>query len=226
MFDYQGDVSVVISVPEGERIAKKTFNSSLGILGGISIIGTTGIVEPMSEKAVVDTFKAELSLLYEAGHRDVVLTIGNYGERFAREMLGLPLESHVKCSNFIGETLSAAAEKGFLKARLIGHIGKLIKLGIGITNTHSSHGDGRMETLITCALEAGASLFLLNKIRESVSTDAALIYLRKAELMDSTMLILKNRVEDTLVRHVAGKLSVSLVCFEGMGSEMKELFRI
>ena len=183
LYGYSGGLSVVISIPGGEELAGRTFNSRLGIEGGLSILGTTGIVEPMSEAAIAETFRAELSLLYEAGYRDAVLTIGNYGEAFARGILRLPLASHVKCSNFIGETLSAAAEIGFSHVLLIGHIGKLIKLGIGITNTHSSHGDGRMETLITCALEAGASLALLHQIRDCVNTDAALECLREAGLM-------------------------------------------
>ncbi len=225
-FGYGGGLSVVISIPGGEALAERTFNAKMGIVGGLSVLGTTGIVEPMSEAAVADTIRAELSLLYEAGHRDVTLTIGNYGEKFARDILGLPLASHVKCANFIGETLAAAAEKGFQQATLIGHVGKLVKLGIGITNTHSSRGDGRMETLIACALEAGASLDTLHKIRECVSTDAALDCLQAAEVLEKTMLLLRERIRDTLRRHVAGNLRVSGVCFRGVGETMTEVFRI
>ena len=225
-YGYTGGLLVVISIPGGEELAKRTFNPRMGIKDGLSILGTTGIVEPMSEAAVAETFRAELSLLYEAGHRDVVLTIGNYGELFARETLRLPLESHVKCSNFIGETLAAAAEKSFTSALLIGHIGKLVKLGIGITNTHSNHGDGRIETLIACALEAGASLALLRHIQDQVSTDAALDCLREAGLLEKTMLPLRNRIKDTLQRHVAGNLDIKVVCFCKMGEKMEEIFSI
>lgn len=223
---YKGGLSVIISIPGGEELAKRTFNPRMGIEGGLSILGTTGIVEPMSEAAIVETIRAELSLLYEAGHRDVLLTIGNYGEAFVRDVLALSLESHVKCSNFIGETLSAAAEKGFIRALLVGHIGKLVKLGIGITNTHSSHGDGRMETLITCALEAGAPLALLHQIRDCVSTDAALECLRESGLLGGTISLLSDRIKDTLRRQVAGNLKVELICFCKMGEEMEELFSI
>ena len=223
---YTGGLSVVISIPGGEEIAKRTFNPRMGIEGGLSVLGTTGIVEPMSEAAAADTLRAELSLLYEAGHRDLVLTIGNYGELFARDTLKLNMESHVKCANFIGETLSAAAEKGFTHALLIGHIGKLVKLGIGITNTHSSHGDGRMETLIACALDAGASLTLLHQIRNQVSTDAALACLREAGLMEKTLQPLRDRILDTLQRRVAANLSVHVVCFCGTGEKMEEIFSI
>jgi cobalt-precorrin-5B (C1)-methyltransferase len=223
---YDGGLVVEISVPGGGELAKKTFNPRIGIVGGLSILGTTGIVEPMSEVAIVETIRAELSLLYEAGNRDVTLTIGNYGEAFARENLKLDLKSHVKCGNFIGETLSAAAEKGYQKATLIGHIGKLVKLGIGITNTHSSHGDGRIETLVALALEAGAGLETLRKIHECVSTDAALDCLDKADLLNETIRLLQIKIKDTLNRHIGEQLGIKVICFRGMGGSMAEVFRI
>lgn len=223
---YEGGLKVEISIPGGEALAKRTFNPRLGIEGGLSILGTTGIVEPMSQNAIVETNRIELSILREAGHTEVLLTIGNYGENFAKKNLGLSMDAHVKCSNFIGETLAAAAEKGFEKALLVGHIGKIVKLGIGITNTHSSHGDGRIETLIACALEAGSDLDLLKKIRNSVSTDAAVEVIREYGLLEKTLAILKERVRDTLDRHVIQSMEVGLVCFGGRGDDMEELFRI
>ena len=223
---YSGGLTVVISIPDGSELAARTFNPRMGIEGGLSVLGTTGIVEPMSEAAVAETIRARLSLIYAEGHRDVLLTIGNYGEAFARDKLQLPLTAHVKCSNFIGETLSAAAEKGFTHALLVGHIGKLVKLGIGITNTHSSHGDGRLETLIACALEAGAPVETLRQIRGCVSTDAALDCIREAGFFEDTMSALCYRIEDTLRRHVAGSLAVNLVCYRGMGEAMEEVFSI
>jgi len=223
---YTGGLSVVVSIPGGAELAARTFNPRMGIVGGLSILGTTGIVEPMSEAAVADTFRAELGLLYAAGHRNVVLTIGNYGEAFARDRLGLDMASTVMCSNFIGETLSAAAEKGFTSATLVGHIGKLVKLGIGITNTHSAHGDGRMETLLACALEAGADRETLLGIQGCVSTDAAVKLLEDAGLLGQTMALLAERVADTIGRHVAGSLAVRVVCFCGLGDAMKEVFSI
>ena len=223
---YVGGLLVVVSIPNGLKLSEKTFNSRMGIEGGLSILGTTGIVEPMSEAAIAQTFRAELSLLHAAGHREVLLTIGNYGEAFARDRLGLPLEAHVKCSNFIGETLTAAAEKGFKRALLVGHIGKLVKLAIGITNTHSSHGDGRIETLIACALEAGAPLETLHEILNCVSTDAALDCLRRAGLLGETLSLLRDRIAETLRRQVAGALEINLVCFGGTGENTEELFSI
>lgn len=214
---YEGGLSVVLSIPGGEELARRTFNPRMGIEGGLSVLGTTGIVEPMSEAAIVDTIRAELNLLHTAGHRDMLLTIGNYGENFARDVLKLSLDAHIKGSNFIGETLSAAAEKGFRRVLLVGHIGKLVKLGIGITNTHSSHGDGRMETLIACALEAGAPLTLLRRLLECVSADAALDCLREEGFLEPSMRLLVDRIDDTLCRFFAEFLQIGFICFSGMG---------
>lgn len=217
---YAGGIHVVISAPEGEQLAKRTFNARLGILGGISIIGTTGIVEPMSNKALIDTIRLELRQLSAQGVRAVLLTPGNYGEAFATEALKLSLRAHIACSNFIGDTIDAAAELGFEQILLVGHIGKLVKLGIGMTNTHSSNGDGRMETLLACALEAGAPLELLQQIYGCISTDAALALLFEAGLLPQTMKILGARIDACLSRRVPGNVTIGFLCFtnaEGFG---------
>ena len=151
--DWSGGLEAVISVPEGERLAKKTFNPRLGIAGGISILGTTGIVEPMSDGALVGTIRAELSQRRAAGDRYVLLTPGNYGSEFIRDGLGLDPALAVQTSNFIGDALDLCRELGFSGALLVGHVGKLVKLAGGMLNTHSRWGDCRMEIL---AAHAGA----------------------------------------------------------------------
>lgn len=213
MCEYSGGISVLIVAPEGEARAKRTFNARLGIMGGISIIGTTGIVEPMSNKAMVDTIRLELRQLSAQGLKAVLLTPGNYGEAFAAEKLGLSLRAQIACSNFIGDTIDAAVELGFVRILLIGHIGKLVKLGIGMTNTHSSNGDGRIETLLACALEAGAALELLQRIHDCVSTDAALALLFGAGLLHQTMNILGVRLETSLSRRVPANVEIGYLCF-------------
>ena len=210
---YAGGFSVVLSIPGGEELAKRTFNPRMGIEGGISVIGTTGIVEPMSNRAMADTVRLELSQLRAAGARDVLLTPGNYGETFAREQLGLSMDGHVSCSNFIGDAVDGAVELGFARVLLVGHIGKLVKLGLGITNTHSSSGDGRMETLLACALEAGAALPLLKEISHSVTTDAALMPLWEAGLLENTMAELGKRIDFCLSRRVPEGVSIGYICF-------------
>ena len=130
--DYSEGLNVVISVPDGERLASKTFNPRLGIVNGISILGTTGIVEPMSEKALVDTIRVELRQRRQSGAEYALLTPGNYGSDFIRESLGVDNAVCVQTSNFIGDSLDICRQLGFRGALLIGHIGKLVKIG-GVT---------------------------------------------------------------------------------------------
>jgi len=212
-YGYQGGLRVVISIPEGRALARKTFNPRMGIEGGISVIGTTGIVEPMSHQALMDTVRLEFRQLAASGARDVLLTPGNYGETFAGETLGLGLTGHIACSNLIGGAIDAAVENGFLRILLVGHIGKLVKLGIGAANTHSSEVDGRMETLIACALEAGAELPLLRGIAGCVTTDAALILLAQAGFLGDTMRVFAARAEASLARRAPGGVTTGFVCF-------------
>jgi len=210
---YAGGINVVISIPGGEELALRTFNPRLGIIGGLSIIGTSGIVEPMSNTALIGAIRTDLQVLAAAGEIRLLVTVGNFGERFAADVLGLPLLYQVKCANFIGDTLTAAAELGFERVLVAGHIGKLVKLGLGITNTHSAHGDGRLEALIACALRAGAGLELLSKIDDCATTEAAVSLLREAELLSQTMEILGAAIGDTLKRQVLPETQIDFVCF-------------
>lgn len=157
LFDYEGALKVIISVPEGEELAKKTFNPRLGIVGGISIIGTSGVVEPMSEQALVDTIRVELAQKKALGNSLVAISPGNYGLDFMKETYGYDLDKSVKCSNFIGETLDMVGQMGFEEVLFTGHIGKLIKISLGVMNTHSKYGDRRMEALLSAMEEMDAS---------------------------------------------------------------------
>ncbi len=201
-----------LSIPGGEEIAKKTFNPRLGIVGGLSILGTSGIVEPMSDNALIDSLRLELSQLYEAGERRVLLTPGNYGEDFCRSTLSYtpPI---IKCSNFIGDAIDAAAQLGFKEILMVGHIGKFSKLGLGIMNTHSKNGDGRMECLSSCALEVGASGNEARTLLSCVSCDAALELLKKYGLFSDTMLLLGRRIEYNLSRRVPTDIAIDFICF-------------
>ena len=196
--DYQGGISVVISAPEGEELAKKTFNPRLGIVGGISILGTTGIVEPMSEKALVDTIRVELRQRRASGADYVLLTPGNYGSDFIRNELGLDMKIAVQVSNFIGDALDICKELGFKGVLLIGHIGKLVKIAGGMMNTHSKYGDCRMEILAAHAGAAGAAKETVKQILDCVACDDVLRILRDVELWEDTM----NRVIDRVRFHL------------------------
>lgn len=138
-------MEIRIAIPAGIHLAAKTFNPRLGIVGGISVLGTSGIVEPMSEQALLETIRLDIRMKIPAGNGTVILTPGNYGEAFLLETMGIPLGEAVKCSNFIADALVIAATEGAGKILLAGHIGKLIKVTGGARNTHSRYGDRRME---------------------------------------------------------------------------------
>ena len=171
--DYTGGFRVEISVPLGEELAKKTFNPRLGIVGGISILGTTGIVEPMSEQALLDTIRVELR--QKRTQSDfVLLTPGNYGSDFIRDSLGIDPRNAVQVSNFIGDALDMCKELDFRGAVLIGHIGKLVKLGGGMMNTHSKYGDCRTEILSAMAGAEGVEAAVISRMLDCVSCDECL----------------------------------------------------
>lgn len=222
---YSGGVEIAISIPGGEELARRTFNPRLGIEGGLSVIGTTGIVEPMSTEAVVETIRLELGVLAASDTKGVVLCPGAYGESFAREALGLAAAKPVCVSNFIGEGIDLAASAGFGRILLVGHIGKLVKLGIGMMNTHSACGDGRMETLAACALEAGGEAPLLRQILACATTDAALDLLDDAGLLDDSMAALRARVQSALERRAPAGVRIGFVCFTNAGPRPGILFR-
>lgn len=184
---YLGGAKVEIHVPGGREIAKKTFNPRLGIVDGISILGTTGIVEPMSDQALLQSIQVEMNVAKANGTRDLILTPGNYGEDFIRKELNLSLSSAVKTSNFIGETIDMALETGFDSILLVGHAGKLVKLAAGIMNTHSHVADGRMEIFTAHAALAGAPKEVLQRIMECVAVDEAVRILKEYDYFKGTM---------------------------------------
>lgn len=213
MHDYHGGFRIEISVPNGEEIAKKTYNPRMGIEGGISIIGTSGIVEPMSNSALIDTIRLEERMRKAEGHNALLLTLGNYSENFIQKSMPFALEKSVKCSNFIGEAIDSALEYGFENILIIGHIGKLVKLGAGIMNTHSAQADGRMDVLVTCGVLAGAESEVLRNIPECATVDAALDILKEHGYMEKTLEILAKRVEYYLDAKVKNAVRIGAVMF-------------
>ena len=209
---YDGGVSVVISVPEGEALAKKTFNPRLGIVGGISILGTTGIVEPMSEQALVDTIRVELRQRRELGAEYVLLTPGNYGADFIRDSIGIDPRTAVLTSNFIGDALELSRELGFHGALLIGHIGKLVKLAGGMWNTHSKFGDCRMELLAAHAASLGLRPEKVSELLACVMCDDAIRILKEEQLYDAVLARLAGRIEFHL-QHKCGEMEIGAMVF-------------
>ncbi len=201
--DYTGILGIEILVPEGERLAKHTFNPLLGIEGGISILGTTGIVEPMSEKAIVDTIEVQQQQERRLGAEELILVPGNYGERYVREDLRLPAAVHtVQCSNFIGEALDLAVSLGFRQVLLVGNVGKLVKLAAGIMNTHSRYADGRWEIFAAHAALLGADVSQLQTLKECVTTEEMLRHLADWGLRESVMQSIFTEMERHVKRRV------------------------
>jgi cobalt-precorrin-5B (C1)-methyltransferase len=167
----QGNGALVsISIPNGEELAKRTYNPRLGIVGGLSILGTTGIVSPMSSEAIVGTIKSELSMLSASGANIACLVPGNYGRRMAM-LLGVPEKMIVNISNFAGDALAISGNLGFEKLLLIGQIGKFAKLSAGSLDTHSSKSDGRLEALAAYSALHGASSGDVREILDSTMAD-------------------------------------------------------
>ncbi len=212
--DYGGGLSVTISVPGGADIARRTFNPVLGIEGGISILGTSGVVEPMSDQAIVDTIGVELHQARAAGADRLILTPGNYGLDFlkanALHFPGVPL---VKYSNFIGEALDLAGVEGFAQVLLVGHIGKLVKVAGGIMNTHSKWADCRLELFCAHAAVCGGDTALCQALLSAPTTDRAIALLDEAGLRQAVMDRLLEAIQLHLDRRAAGSFQVGAVVF-------------
>lgn len=213
VLDYCGSLAVEISVPEGEHLAERTFNPRLGIVGGISILGTSGVVEPMSTQAILDTIRVELRQQRALGREDVVISPGNYGLDFLKNTYHYDLDKSVKCSNFIGLTIDMAVEEGFKRLLLAGHIGKLIKVAGGIMNTHSREGDCRMELLTAFAVKCGVAAVDADKLLSCVTTEEAVRILdecgRRQEVMDYAM----ERILFYLEKRAQGKLAIECIMY-------------
>lgn len=212
-FAYEGGLQAVISAPQGVEIAKKTFNPQLGITGGISILGTSGIVEPMSEQALIDTIRTEMKMHLADGEQTLLITPGNYGQDFLHETLKIELKRSIKCSNFIGDTIDMGCELGAKGMLFVGHIGKLVKLGAGIMNTHSKMADGRMEILAACAVRAGAGIETVRNILDCVTTDAALELLKNEKILGKTMEQLMLRIDACLQKRGGDNMQIGAVVF-------------
>ena len=211
-------MDVVIELPEGAALAQKTFNPRLGIQGGISILGTSGIVEPMSEAALIDSIRLEIRQRKALGDDRLILAPGNYGTDFLKDTFSIGEERIVKISNFVGLALDAAAEAGFQEVLLAGHVGKLVKLSGGIMNTHSREGDGRGELMAACALRAGADADTGRAILDCVTTDKMLRILREKDLISPAMEIMAQRIELYVNARVKGLLTVGVLVFsDGYG---------
>jgi len=204
-------VKVIISAPEGVERSKKTFNPKLGIVGGLSIIGTSGIVEPMSEEALKETMRVELRMLRANGEDTIIYSPGNYGRDYAREN-GLNDKRLVKTSNFVGFMMDEAQRQSVKRVLWIGHLGKMVKVASGIFQTHSKFADGRMETIVAHLALLEAPIELIRKVMNSNTTDEAVDHI-KADGYMQVFDILANAITDRCIDRVHGEVEVGTIIF-------------
>ena len=215
-YNYEGGLKLTVSVPEGEEIAKKTFNPRLGILGGISILGTSGIVEPMSEKALIESIHVEMKQHFCQGENYILVTPGNYGADYLREHMTIPFENNIKCSNYVGETIDMAIDMGVKGILFVAHIGKFVKVAAGIMNTHSHCADGRMEVLCASAIRAGGTLECAREILEAGTTDEALAVLERYGILKETMAIVMEKIQFYLNHRSYKQIVLGAVVFSNV----------
>ncbi len=204
--EYEGRLLITIRIPKGKELAARTFNPRLGIVDGISVLGTTGILEPMSEKAIVDTIETQIRQLSAQGVRNLLVTPGNYGRGYVSDYLHMQLNSSVKCSNYIGETLDMAVAYHMETLLLVGNIGKLVKLAAGIMNTHSKVADGRCEILAVHTILCGGSSKMAEKIMECINTEEILTLLGEWNLREAVIQSVCRKIKE----HVTGRTGENL----------------
>lgn len=212
----QGDsrgLSVKLSAPKGEEIAKKTFNERLGVKGGISILGTSGIVEPKSVQALKDSIFLEIKQKAEIGHKNLVLSFGNYGKDFIKNHYNFEHIPLISCSNYLGDSLDLLKNSGFESVLLVGHLGKIVKVAGGIMDTHSRVADARLEILTAHAAKHGISAALANNLMNAVSTDAGYALLAEAGIADEVMRSLSEAIDFHLKNRVSNNFEIESIVF-------------
>lgn len=193
-------VRVTIEIPKGESIAGDTFNPKLGIEGGLSVLGTTGIVEPMSEDAYKESLAADLSQTVALGETEIVMVFGNSGKKMAKEF-GFRPETTIRTSNFVGYLLDQSSRLEVKTVTLLGHIGKIVKVAGGIFNTHSKVADARLEILAGLAAYCGADRPLIEEIFDANTAEQAAGILLGNEFTE-----VFGELADRVVERIEGRL--------------------
>ncbi len=204
-------VEVLLEVPRGEEAAQKTLNPKLGIVGGISILGTTGVVKPYSLEAYKRSLVPQIDVALARGYERVFLVPGNIGEKFAKQIFNVPEDAIVQTGDFVGYMLIKAVEKGVKNIVLLGHAGKLVKLAAGIFNTHHKVADARMEVIAAYAGAMGADAQLVCKILHSTTTEEAIALLKEANLVKPTFDKIAEKIRFRCTEKVEGKAKIILI---------------
>lgn len=221
---------IIISIPGGENLAKKTLNPTLGIVGGLSVIGTTGVLRPMSEEGFKNALIPQIDVAKAAGFNSQVFVPGKIGERIAISY-GLPKEAIVETSNFIGFMLDKAKEKNLSSVLLFGHLGKLSKVAAGVFYTHNRIADGRMETIAAYAGKFGANSEDITKILNANTTEDALSILDENNMTTVVCDAIAKRATERAERYVFNELKIGTVLVTlkgkllGMDENAKEIIK-
>lgn len=229
--DYVGGINVEIIIPQGVEIAKRTFNPNLGIIGGISVLGTSGIVEPMSEAAMIESIRVEMKMVVASGATYLLLSPGNYGVDFTREHMEVPPVHAIKFSNYVGEAIDIAIELGVKGMLFISHIGKFIKVAGGIMNTHSKYADARMEIMAANAVLAGAPIHTVEEVLKCVTTDEAIAILESSSMKEKTMEHVMKKIQYYLNKRAYEAIQIGAIIFSnqygmlGQTENAKELLQ-
>jgi len=208
-----GGLEISVSVPEGKKLAKKTFNGRLGIVDGISIIGTTGIVRPMS----LDSFKVSLlcglDVAKAAGHDSIVLVPGSIGETGFLKHFNISKYQVIQMSNFVGFMLDEAVKRGFSNVIIGGHPGKLAKLIRGDFNTHSSKSKPANDILIKIFKREKISSALINELNDSSTVEGMVEIIKEHNFMQVFDRIADD-VQSAAGRHILSKAKIGTILFD------------
>jgi cobalt-precorrin-5B (C1)-methyltransferase len=210
-------VEVTLNIPEGEKVAEKTLNSKLGVVGGISILGTTGVVKPLSLEACRRSLVPQIDVAIARGYERIFLVPGNIGERITKQLFKVPEDAIIQTGDFMGYMLDKAVEKGAKDIIILGHPGKLVKLAAGIFNTHHKVADARNEVIAAYAGAIGADNKLINAILQSNTTEEAIELLKQANLLRPTFDKIAEKISSRVMERVRdqAKIGVILVSLDG-----------
>jgi cobalt-precorrin-5B (C1)-methyltransferase len=206
---------VTVSIPEGKKIAKKTMNPKLGIIDGISVLGTTGIARSMSSDAYKNSIVTQLDVALASNIEELVFVPGNIGEKLALKQLEVTKEQIVQTGNFVGFMFEEAEKRGITKFTFFGHMGKLIKVAGGIFDTKHAVADGRREIMVTHAALCGADRQHLQKLFDSKTTDDMMDILNEINLSVEVSNSIASAIKDRCKQRFDLDLNVVLVDMEG-----------
>ena len=211
-------VEITLNIPEGEKVAKKTLNAKLGVVGGLSVLGTTGVVKPLSLEACRRSLVPQIDVALAKGYTRIFMVPGNIGDRITRKLFNPPEDAIVQTGDFMGYMLDKAVEKGVKEIILLGHPGKLVKLAANIFNTHHKVADARNEVVAAYAGAVGADSQVLNRILQSNTTEEAIAILKEANLLQQTFDRIAKKVSSRVSERVEkrARISVIMVSLDGV----------